>query len=1063
MQKLYRRVLAAGAIAVGLTACGDKVTTVSPTPPGVHSVTVAPASVNATIGQTVKFAASVDADSGFATTVTWTSGNSAIATVDGSGNVTAVSAGTTTITATSTANTGKTGVGSITVAAPPPGLISFAVTPTQVNMDPGATVQAAANIITQPGVTAPAVSWSSGNSAIASVSGTGLITAVSAGTAVISASITLGGQTLSASIAVTVNNIIPASVSIKGVTQGATTVPVNLTNVNGQIEINMNFNPGGQIVDSMNVYIMPGTSAPTSTTKPAAQQKYATNPSAGEVDLSVPTQRFTKNPAAGTTTVDFPNGQVTVYAVIYPHGKTAVNADNTVQMVLTNADGWAADIGGDTFANVNPAAGTLPHSANSAAGVTFWGGPGAPGILTVELYPVVYTPGRSVSSVTWTMGPGGVPGCGLATQTSLPFIQTFGYAGASATNDCTNYENVGGAPAVRDNVVVTAALDNQSNTYALVNAGTPLIPNIIWLGGTPDSLRLDWKAPSVNTPSIERARPAVRGWVNASYNFLQSFSATDLGVGAAASTGAVSYTSANCPGVVAVNVAMPHGTGADINGGVACPTNAIGGRPGILAEDAPWTVSGTEADLLGNVGTSGSTDTFGTDYTAPSIRWGLADAVDAGLVLPAAYGGTIADPVDSTEHTATVVKVAGVYGQFRAEYLDDRAGFYNMGQPSGGRAAQSEMLSYAGHLQPLGMCIIDGTTIPGANFVTNPGCGFLPITNGISGVRFDGWQPGDSVEIPLQEGYYGYKTFVEDEAGNISSTLFRSVLVNQESPFATGLGVPAQLDGMNFNFLATYSDSAELVAYSLQLEYPNFPTVDSVRYNRASIGTAFDNVITSPFAGNNAPPTGAPYARRIEIVNANAFPTSNVEPTGTPVNVKPTTARAWSWNFGSTFGFGVAFPAPGVSPLISIPGLNVQNGQDVATWNTNNPTESVTNWRVIATTATSNQFGSTTPLRAQAASPTNTPNAPFSRVDFYRLDASNGWWNYLGSVSNSAAIPSDQGTYRSWVYALPNNQFKNAWNTTAIQGAIASGNFVVAVGVLPNGDAIATLQTTMTP
>ena len=280
---------------------------------------------------------------------------------------------------------------------------------------------------------------------------------------------------------------------------------------------------------------------------------------------------------------------------------------------------------------------------------------------------------------------------------------------------------------------MSGSLDAQNNSYP--SGG--LIPNTVVFASTPDSFRLDWKAPSVPTPSIARVVPAVTGWVNASFNFI-NFTGSDGGVGPVSSTRSVTYTSVNCPTVVAVNAAMPTGTGADINGTVACPTNFIGGTPG-LGGTAPWTVTGTEMDRLGNKGTSGTTPTFGTDYTAPAIRWGL---VDAAYPLPAAYGGSVADPVDSTRFQTAVVKAPGAFGEFRAEYLDERSGFYNTAQVDGGGvAAQSQTLATAGHLNPVGLCQI-GSAPVGATFVTNPGCGFTFITVGTAPVRTDGWQPG---------------------------------------------------------------------------------------------------------------------------------------------------------------------------------------------------------------------------------------------------------------------------------------------------------------------------------
>jgi hypothetical protein len=517
-------------------------------------------------------------------------------------------------------------------------------------------------------------------------------------------------------------------------------------------------------------------------------------------------------------------------------------------------------------------------------------------------------------------------------------------------------------------------------------------------------------------------------------------------------------------------VFLPTGTGADINGAVACPNNFIGGAPG-LGGTAPWQVMGQGNDLLGNANSSGTSPTFGTDYTAPAIRWGTT--VDASLGLPIAYGGTVADPVDSTRFQTAVVKAPGVFGEFRAEFLDERSGFYANGQVLAGKSAQRDGLAYAGHLSPLGVCQL-GTAAVGATFVTNPGCisNTSYVAAGTPGVRVDGWQPGERLNVPLPEGYYGYKTFVWDAAGNPSATLFRSVLINNQSPFSTGLGVPANLTSTNFNFIATFSDSAEVIKQSLQVTYPfAAATIDSFRYNQSALGgtaAAFDDVITSPFSGNIAPPTGAPYAHSMEQTTAAAFPAGNVN--GAGVQAKPTQAMAWSWNPGSLFTPGG--PAPGVSPLIPIPGLNVESNNNIAAFNTANPTNSIDHFRIIATVSAANQFGSTVPLRAQVKSPTNAPNPPFARVDFYR-QVGGAYWSYLGSAPGSAVQISasctttagvcgtDQGTYRSWIYQLP-TAYKGRWDGAA-QGTVASGDLIIAVGVVASGDALVTQITTMTP
>lgn len=896
---------------------------------------------------------------------------------------------------------------------PPPGVTSVSVVPGTQTLAVGQSVIFAASVIADAGVST-AVTWSSSAPTIATVDATGKVTGVAAGTTTIIATSTADAGKKGVA-AVTVSGTTaggPVQISIQSITTGALNVPVALSNVAGQIEVNMNFNSNGAPVDSINVFIG---------NKRAAKAIYAASPAAGLISLSINTAAFTTVATSPTATVAYNNGQTGISAVAYPTGAAAPTATQATQVVLNNIDGWTGTI-------TKPAV-----TANNAGGITYWGGPTATGITSAQIWAVQYNAGRNgIETVTWTVG---TPGSSCATVTAggvvgVPIVggitRTFGYTTApqNAQTACTAYENT---TTQRDNIVISAAIDGIDNGYPL----SPLIANTIQFGATPDSLRLDYKTPAVNTPTITRSAPAVTGWVNGPFSFI-NFASADAGVGLRATRDrAATYTSVNCPGVVAANVAMPTGTGADINGAVACPTNFIGGAPG-LGGTAPWTVKGTESDRLGNLGTSAATQTFGTDYTAPSIRWGLADATVPYL---AAVNQAATDTIFTTAKPTTQT--------FRAEFLDERSGFL-IG------SAQVHQLSTANHVNPLGLCVT-GTAPIGATFVTNPGC--TMVTAAAGSLRVDGWQGGQNVLVPTGEGYYGYRSAVTDAAGNTSTNVFRRLLVNTNAPFSTGLGVPAVLTSTNFNLLATFADSAEVINQSLQVTYPLVPGAsDSLRYSQAPIGTAFDDVITSPFAGNIAPPTGAPYARGIEVVNANAFPASNVAayPGST---VKPTKVQAWSWNPSNFFS---------ASAEIVIPALNVENGTGILAFNAANPTNTVNHWRVISTVATTNQFGSTTPLRAQVVAPTNSPNSPFTRVDFYRLDAGGTWYNYLGSVAGASAIPSDQGTYRSWVYALPNASFLKTWNGTA-GGAVAAAQVVIAVGVVSNGDAISTLATTMVP
>jgi hypothetical protein len=112
--------------------------------------------------------------------VTWASGNTAVATVSTSGLVTGVAAGgPVTITATSE---GKTGSATVTVIAVAP-VASVTVSPANGSVQAGSTYQLTATPKDASGtpLTGRVVTWSSGNTAVATVSPSGLVTGIAAG------------------------------------------------------------------------------------------------------------------------------------------------------------------------------------------------------------------------------------------------------------------------------------------------------------------------------------------------------------------------------------------------------------------------------------------------------------------------------------------------------------------------------------------------------------------------------------------------------------------------------------------------------------------------------------------------------------------------------------------------------------------------------------------------------------------------------------------------------------------------------------------------------------------
>ncbi|MEO7083172.1 MAG: Ig-like domain-containing protein, partial [Gemmatimonadaceae bacterium] len=131
--------------------------------------------------------------------ITWSSSATGVATVSASGVVTGVSAGSVTITATSE---GQSGTATITVANAP--VASVTVAPATASIIVGATTtlvptlkDASNNVLTGRVIT-----WSSSATGVATVSASGVVTGVSAGSATITA--TSEGQSGTATITVTV-------------------------------------------------------------------------------------------------------------------------------------------------------------------------------------------------------------------------------------------------------------------------------------------------------------------------------------------------------------------------------------------------------------------------------------------------------------------------------------------------------------------------------------------------------------------------------------------------------------------------------------------------------------------------------------------------------------------------------------------------------------------------------------------------------------------------------------------------------------------------------------------
>lgn len=151
--------------------------------PVIRSVTVTPTSAILFATSTQQLTSAVVAEASLPATVTWRTSNAAVATVSASGLVTGVSIGSATITAVSTADTTKRASSAITVASRP---LTVTISPRTNNLNPGASMTLTATVTADAGVST-AVTWSSSVASVATVSQSGVVSGLTNGSTIITA------------------------------------------------------------------------------------------------------------------------------------------------------------------------------------------------------------------------------------------------------------------------------------------------------------------------------------------------------------------------------------------------------------------------------------------------------------------------------------------------------------------------------------------------------------------------------------------------------------------------------------------------------------------------------------------------------------------------------------------------------------------------------------------------------------------------------------------------------------------------------------------------------------
>jgi hypothetical protein len=398
--------------------------------------------------------------------------------------------------------------------APTGNASSITVAPSSANLTVGGTVALVATVVADSGL-AHTVTWSSGNTAVATVSATGLVTAVAVGSVAITATSTAdttatGGASITVLAPVTTPVVnTPATITIASITQGANTAGlttggvVNTSNVVGQINANVVYDPGTQTVTSIALLLTPSGSSTSVTCAQesigSASSSLAPNAAATDLTLTCNTAAFDTTQTKQASVTSLKNGQYTLSAKLTTTGSSATAQGPVV--TFNNTDFIIANFASPS---TTPGAGQIAQ-ASDPFGFTW-----RAGAVNVALRPVIYTSGRSITSATVSLANGGggitastvdavkngasVPCAGtLASQTvtTFPTLATFAL---TTTNGVAPASSV--ATVTADTAAVSVfTVDNLGNSGPqVVGTGTscggaPFVPAASVVAG--NFLRLD--------------------------------------------------------------------------------------------------------------------------------------------------------------------------------------------------------------------------------------------------------------------------------------------------------------------------------------------------------------------------------------------------------------------------------------------------------------------------------------------------------------------------------------------------------------------------------------------
>jgi hypothetical protein len=1011
----------------------------------ISGLQVSPSAASVQQNQTVTIVPTVNkGGAAVAVAYTYASSTASVATVTAAGVVTAVGPGIATITVTAT-GTGTgftsatlTAAAAITVTALPTGLTSLNVTPSTLALVTNGTAQLFASAQQPAGAAAAVITYGTTAPAVATVSATGLVTAIGQGTAVITVSATspqndnFAAATLTGTVSVTVSPGAQISISsITGPLLGGIlpdeinidlNTPVDVNNVARLIRINTALVTNGQQVTAVSAWIcrVGETVAECATRSgtPAAQQSFGSGGAAsGTVSLTINTADFTVASDFSSATAKFANGQNVIVATVST--SAGLNSANSSQSILN-------------FTNRDTFAGRHVPPTNNAIGtdnLTWYGGPGTAGIGSFTVVPVMYTPGRTVTRATVGMStPCDISYEFVAATDAKPWTVTYGVGKSKGTfRSCAATEQT--FPVGMTNVNVYSAIDNAQDEFGSAGSWATTTTSSTAVRA-PANVRVDYQAPDLDETELALGSQngSSNNWINASFK-LDSignslYPGSDLGVGLAL---VPRIEVQGCPWVDASKAtpewtAMATRTGADL---AECESSAANNvyEARYIAIDRLGNQTDDEDDYS-------YSQRFGVDKTAPSVRYASSTRDNSSILATTIGDSTLFQVEAIDERSGLNADVAGAADHFlvRANSIssDFRSGKCMVGTyPRGKRNA-------------------------GGSFITAPNCLMEPMSGNYEGSTTEGYSLLPRLRVSSEgatynDGYYTYRARVRDEAGNEVMTALRSVLLQTSAPYKVtpdDLVTPLGASYLGA-FTGVFRDTVETAAYGLRLQYRGnggenvfgFPMV-------ATTAVTFNNTITRDSVSSLT----TPFTSGVRLY-------TNIEHTDFLGDVLSSPTQV-----DSLFGHGLFATNFGGNSTTNfstlLTGITTFDGTKWAT------KDSTLRSFVFDTSSTSGFNSPAGGLKARAAGTLGMTKSPFARVDFYHLvDGSQA--EYAGSVdgTTTACISSSQtcGVYvssnadkRSYTYVLRTVGTGSESSARLPVGGIDSGTWY-AVGVHKTG------------